>query len=92
MPSNTVRITRKTLRALAFGAVGLLISSGNMGVSCDSDAQAVFRQTATTSLGQGVKEFLGGDPDQAVNTLVTATIDGVVASVVQAGDGPPASK
>jgi len=88
---NTVPTTRKALRALAIGA-GLLVASASLGVSCDHDAQTVFRQTATANIGQGVKELLSGDSDQAVNTIVNAAIDGVVASIIQAGDGPPASK
>jgi hypothetical protein len=76
--------------AVAAGIVTLLAST--MGLSCDQDAQAVFRQSATHSIGEGVKQFLGGDPEQAVNTIVSATIDGLAAGIEQAGDGPGEDK
>lgn len=63
-----------------------------LAVSCDQDAQAVFRQTATGGIGQGVKQWLGGDAEQAVGTIMSATIDGLVASIEQAGDGPGVQK
>jgi len=62
-------------RSAATGIVlaGLLL--GVTGVSCDSDAQADFRQEVAGSIGQGVK------------TIVDAVIDGFVAAIVNAGDG-----
>lgn len=77
--------------AAAFGCSVLLIF-GVMGLSCDQDAQAVFRQTATGSIGDGVKQFLDGDGEQAANTILEAAIDGLVASIREAGDGPPPAK
>lgn len=84
-------ITR-ILKAALGGLAGLAVASGTLGLSCDSDAQAVFRQSATSQIGQGVKEFLGGNSDQAVATIAGATIDGLVDSIVQAGDGPGEEK
>ena len=62
-------------RSTATGLVLLGFLFGVTGASCDSDAQADFRQEATQSIGQGVK------------TIVDAVIDGFVAAIVNAGDG-----
>ncbi len=51
-----------------------------MGVSCDGDAAAVFRQTATSSIGAGIKTILDG------------IVDGVVAAVETRGDGTSSAK
>lgn len=80
------------IRRLATVAVAVILAAAAMGVSCDENAQAVFRQSATNNIGEGVKQFLGGDTETGVNTIVTATIDGLVDSIVAAGDGPPAAK
>ncbi len=58
--------------------VGLAMSV--MGVSCDGDAAAVFRQTATSSIGAGIKTILDG------------IVDGVVAAVESAGDSTTSSE
>jgi len=63
-------------RSAATGLVFLGLLVGVTGSGCDSDAQADFRQEATESIGQGVK------------TIVDAMIDGFVAAIVNAGDGP----
>lgn len=47
-----------------------------MGLSCDSDAAATFRQTATGPIGEGVK------------TIVNGVLDGWIAAIQEAGDGP----
>lgn len=73
-------------------ALGAALLVPTLAVSCDQDAQAVFRQTATGGIAQGVKEVLDGNSDQGMGTIVDAAIDGLVASIQQAGDGPPAEK
>lgn len=75
-------------RPVAIAGLCATLALGAMGLSCDQDAQAVFRQTATGTIGSGVKQFLDGDGEQAVNTILGAAIDGLVASIQQAGDGP----
>lgn len=80
------------IRRWATAGLTLALAGSSMGISCDQDAQAVFRQSATNSLGEGVKQVLGGDAETGLNTIVTATIDGLVDSIVAAGDGPPAAK
>jgi len=49
------------------------------GVSCDSNAAASFRESATGPIGDGVK------------TIVDAVIDGAVAAIKDAGDGSSSS-
>ncbi|MBI4578826.1 MAG: hypothetical protein HY718_03935 [Planctomycetes bacterium] len=62
------------------------------GVSCDQNAQAVFRQTATEPIAEGIKTFLAGDPQAGVGMIVSGAIDGAVASIIEAGDGPTAAQ
>ena len=57
------------------GLVLAALLAGTMGLECDSDAGAVFRQTATSDIGAGVK------------TILDAVVDGVVAAIEEAGDG-----
>lgn len=66
----------------------LISLGGAMGVSCDQNAQAVFRQTATQPIANGVKTLVGGDPAGGVTTALEGVLDGVVAAILQAGDGP----
>ena len=58
--------------------VGLATSM--MGISCSGDAAAAFRQTATSSIGAGIKTILDG------------IVDGMVAAVESAGDGKASSE
>ncbi len=65
-----------TWRRAALGLALTAIVAGSMGLSCDADAQADFRQTATQAVGDGVK------------TIVNGLIDGLVTAITNAGDGP----
>ena len=65
-----------------------LALSASLGVGCDQDAEAVFRQSATESIAGGVKTALAGDAPAGLGQIVSAIIDGAAASIVQAGDGP----
>jgi hypothetical protein len=47
--------------------------------SCDSSANATFRQTAAGPIGDGIKTIVGG------------IVDGAVAAVQSAGDGSSSS-
>jgi hypothetical protein len=57
----------------------LLVVWGCMGASCDSEAAAVFRSTATSEIGEGVR------------TIMNGVLDGLIAAVEEAGDGPGGS-
>lgn len=82
-------ITMTSGRPLRAGCLaGFILMAAALTAGCDHDAETVFRQTATEPIGEGVKTFLGGDPELGVGEIVTAIIDGAVASIVQAGDGP----
>jgi hypothetical protein len=66
-------------RTLTRGPAALLVCglilTATMGPSCDSDAAATFRQTATGPIGEGVK------------TIVNGVLDGWIAAIQDAGDG-----
>ena len=77
VPSNTTKLLI---------AAGILI--GSTGVSCDSDAQAVFRATATPGITSGIKSFVDSTGiDGGLATIVDAVIDGAAAAVQDAGRG-----
>lgn len=82
---------KRTLRTTA-AAVLMLLSSAMLGMDCSGEVRSVFRQTATRDIGEGVKQFLGGEPDQAVETIMFATVDGLVAGIEQAGGGSGLSR
>ena len=63
-------------RMLLTGTLLMLLVVGSAGVDCDSDAATAFRQESADDIGDGI------------NTILTAITDGVVAAVVNAGDGP----
>lgn len=67
-------------RRLAGSPAGLLICAGILlgaaGPSCDHDAATTFRQEATGAIGEGVK------------TIMNGVLDGLIAAVEEAGDGP----
>lgn len=69
------RRPRRVGRAL----LALALAAGATGFSCDSDAAATFRQTATDDIGQGVK------------TIVDGVLDGLIAAIQDAGDGSSSS-
>jgi hypothetical protein len=75
----------RALRSAAGAVLVLLLSSAILGTNCDGHMTNAFRQTATRDIGQGLKEFLGGNPDQAVETIMFAAVDGLVAGIEQAG-------
>jgi hypothetical protein len=87
MPGIRTR-TRVTIALL----LGSALLAGTMGISCDHDAQTVFRQTSTDAIGEGVKTILSGNPEEGVADIVTAGIDGLVASIEQAGRGTTSTK
>ncbi|NLX20824.1 MAG: hypothetical protein GXY55_04010 [Phycisphaerae bacterium] len=62
-------------RSGAMGLVLMMVLAGSAGLSCDSDAQTEFRQTATQAIGNGVK------------TIVNGILDGWIAAILDAGDG-----
>lgn len=66
--------------------------AGVMGVSCDENAQAVFRQSATEPIASGIKAVLSGNPADGIGAIVSAAIDGWAESIIQAGDGPAPAK
>ena len=59
----------------ASGLVLLVALLGWAALGCDNDTLTTFRQTATTSVGEGLKTMLGG------------LLDGAVAVIQNAGDG-----
>ncbi|HSW45867.1 MAG TPA: hypothetical protein VLM89_09875 [Phycisphaerae bacterium] len=59
-----------------FALVLLAVMTGAAGLDCDQNAQAEFRDTATSALADGVKTILNG------------LIDGWAAAIQNAGDGP----
>lgn len=59
--------------------------TGAMGLSCDQDAQAVFRQTAVPEIASGLKSEFGG-------TFFDAVVDGLSAAILSAGDGSARSR
>jgi len=89
---HTTRSGRKPISLALLATAALLLAMANMGIGCDHDGQTVFRQTATAEIGEGVKLFLGGNSEQAVTTIMNAAVDGVVASIQQAGRGPTPSR
>ena len=68
-------LTGRLCRPASVGLVLAAILIGAMGLDCDSDAAAVFRQQATSGITSGVK------------TILDATVDGIAAAIQQAGDG-----
>lgn len=64
------------LSGAVFAMITACILIGVAGPSCDSDAAAVFRQEATAPIGEGVK------------TIMNGVLDGLIAAVQDAGDGP----
>lgn len=82
---------KRTLRTTVAAAL-VLLSSAMLGLDCSGEVRSVFRQTATQGIGEGVKQFLGGEPDQAVETIMFATVDGLVAGIEQAGSGSNSSR
>lgn len=52
-----------------------ITATASMGLGCDSAARAVFRDTATESIGEGVR------------TIVNGMLDGFIAAIQEAGDG-----
>lgn len=68
-------LKRNRFRAATFGFVLTTILVGVTGPSCDQDAQAEFRATATSAIASGVK------------TIVNGLIDGAAAAIQNAGDG-----
>jgi hypothetical protein len=69
-----------------------VLSVCSMGLSCDQDAQAVFRQTATEPIAGGIKTTLAGDAQTGIAAIVAGAIDGVTASILAAGDGSTTAK
>jgi len=65
---------------LITGAVVTFIMVGSMGPSCDSDASATFRETATSAIGDGVR------------TIMNGLLDGAIAAVEAVGDGGTSSE
>ena len=57
---------------IGLGLVAMLVVT--TGLSCDSDAANTFRKTATGPIGEGVK------------TIADGVIDGMIASIKNAGD------
>jgi len=72
MPCDRKVLNRRS--ASVFVAAAVL--AGAMGLECDQDARAVFRQEATPAIGEGVK------------TIVNGVLDGWIDAVIEAGDGP----
>lgn len=66
-----LRVVKKCPRFILIA--GLTMST--MGVSCDGEAASVFRQTATSPIGEGLKTILYG------------LVDGMVAAVKSVGEG-----
>ncbi|MBP7936945.1 MAG: hypothetical protein KA354_20065 [Phycisphaerae bacterium] len=52
---------------------------GTMGLSCDQQAQAVFRQTAVPEIAAGLTSAYGG-------TFFDAMVNGLSAAILSAGD------
>ncbi len=63
------------LRGAAFGLILAAILLGGTGLDCDQNAQADFRDTATSAIADGLKTILEG------------LIDGVATAIQNAGDG-----
>lgn len=61
------------LRRIGLGLLVAFILVGVTGVRCSGDAGATFRETATESIGNGVKDIL------------TGVVDGLVAAIEEAG-------
>jgi len=55
-----------------------------MGLSCDQNAQAVFRQTAVPEIASGLTSKYGG-------TFFDAIVNGLAAAILDAGDGSTSS-
>jgi len=71
-----MRRTEQSRRGRALVAAALLaIVLGGTGLDCDQNAQAEFRNTATSALADGVK------------TIIDGLIDGWAAAIQNAGDG-----
>ncbi len=66
---------RNGLRTAAFGLILAAILVGGAGLDCDQDAQAEFRNTATSAIADGLKTILDG------------LIDGMASAIQNAGDG-----
>lgn len=66
-------------RRVLAGVACLGLFALGAGVNCDSDAAYTFRQTATGPIGSGIK------------TIMNGILDGAIAAVQGAGDGPGAS-
>ncbi|GMU23964.1 MAG: hypothetical protein AMXMBFR13_40410 [Phycisphaerae bacterium] len=64
------------VRSAAVGLVLTTVLLGCMGPGCDHDAAQTFRQEATGAIGDGVK------------TIMNGVLDGLIAAVEEAGDGP----
>lgn len=62
-------------RTVFMGFVTVLILLGTPGLGCDSEASAVFRNTAMDAIGEGTK------------TIAVGVIDGLIDAIEQAGDG-----
>ena len=67
---------RSGIRILIIASLAMCV----MGSSCNSDAASVFRHTATSSIGEGIRVILYG------------LVDGVVAAVESVGDRESQSK
>lgn len=67
------------------------MASGVMGLECDQQAATAFRHAVTQPMGEAVKTVLGGDPEAGLSQMVSVSIDGLVASIEQAGR-PPSGK
>ena len=75
-------------KVLWFGlhvAGGLSIVLGSSGTGCEHDMQVAFRETSTAPIGEGVKTFLAGNPEQGFGQIVSSGIDGLVAGIQQVG-------
>ena len=62
-------------RTVLAGTLLVVLAAGSAGIDCDSDAVTAFRQESADEIGDGI------------NTILTAITDGVVAAIVDAGDG-----
>lgn len=66
---------RRSLRRAVLGLVLAAVVVGASGPGCDHEAAAVFRETATGPIGDGVKSIVNG------------VLDGMIAAIENAGDG-----
>ncbi len=64
---------KRRIMASLLLAAGLLFPT--MGLECDQEAKAAFRDAATGTIGEGVK------------TIFNGILDGIIASIEDAGDG-----